>query len=108
MQKNTHFSAILQIIVRGVAIGVVALAVFLGGIFAVANAADSGGKFGEILNKILASGNWQTDTTGLVNNAQKLGGVEASKFQQIATANPSCPAGQCVVGFEANGNIKCQ
>lgn len=48
-----------------------ALSVFLGGLFAVAQTTNEGGEFGKILNKILANSNWQ-QSDGTVKNAQKL------------------------------------
>lgn len=94
---------------HGVFAGIIALVVFLGGVFAVANAADNnGGEFGEILNKILASGNWMTDTTGEVKNAQHLGGIAADKFQKTKWQIQSCPANQCITGFTEDGTIICR
>lgn len=86
-----------------------ALGVFLAWIGIVAYAAENtGGKFWEILNKILASGNWQTDTTGTVKNAQNLGGIPAEKFVKIADGNQECGANMCVTGLDSNGKLLCK
>jgi hypothetical protein len=69
-------------------------------------AANSGGRFGEILNKILASRNWETDTTGTVYNAEKFNGSGAESFVKVQ-ANQSCGNNTCIVGFESNGTVKC-
>ncbi len=109
MQKsaNIFLKNFFSLFVRGVIIGIVALIVFLWGVFAVAHA-NSGGRFGEILNKILASGNWEKDTTGTVKNAQNLGGKPASEYQQIKWPNQTCNPGTCMVGFHSDGTINCK
>ena len=45
--------------------------------------AASGGKFGDILNMILASGNWGSPGDGTVKNADKLGGVAATDYVRV-------------------------
>lgn len=103
--QNNFFKNFLQIIFRGVLTGVVALAVFLGGVYAVS--ANTGGKFGEILDKILVSGNW-TQSDGTVKNAQKLGGIDASNYQKISSQTQRCEPNKCIVGFKESGEIICQ
>lgn len=69
--------------------------------------AANGGLFGDLLNRILASGNWETDTTGTVKNAEKLGGKSASEYVSVAPGQ-SCGALQCIYGFDTNGNVMCR
>lgn len=45
-------------------------------------ASNPGGQFGQILNMILASGNWQAPGDGTVRNSAKLGNKDASGFVQ--------------------------
>lgn len=108
---QTSISLLLKkfftLVLRGVFIGFVALSVFLGGVFAVVSASNSGGTFGEILNKILASNDW-TKTDGTVKNAQKLGNRPASEYQHIKEANKTCNPGTCMIGFNSQGEILCQ
>lgn len=90
--------------VRGAIFGLSAFLVF--GALQVWAQWNPGGKFGEILSKILASGNWQEPKDGKVKDAAALGGVSADKFQQLGTKR-SCAPNQCVSGFEANGDVRC-
>lgn len=109
MQKtNTFFEKFAKIFLHGFLAGIIALSVFVGGIFAVAKAAENqpGGAFGKILNKILASGNWQA-SDGTVKNAKNFDGISADKFQQIAKQNQQCPPNMCMTGFDHNGEITC-
>lgn len=103
--QNNFFKNFLQIIFRGVLTGVVALAVFLGGVYAVS--ANTGGKFGEILDKILVSGNW-TQSDGTVQNAQKLGNLEAHQYQKTSSQTQRCEPNKCMIGFKENGEIMCE
>lgn len=65
----------IQACIRGMIFGMSFLLVFLGGLSMTTMFASEnpGGRFGEILNSILASGNWQTDTTGKVRDSARLG-----------------------------------
>jgi hypothetical protein len=58
--------------------------------------AANGGIFGDILNRILASGNWETDTTGTVKNAAKFDNKDPSAFVPVK-AGQSCAANKCVI-----------
>lgn len=111
-QKNakTFLKDFFRLLMRGAVMGAAAFLVFFGGIAAMVayGQSSSGGRFWEILNKILASGNWQTDDTGTVKNAEKLGGQPASAYQKISSADQQCGAGMCMVGFSSNGTILCQ
>ena len=71
--------------------------------------AANGWVFGDLLNKILASGDWQTDTVGTVKNAQKLWGKDPSEYIRLASdpAKRSCAADKCVIGFNTDGSVKC-
>lgn len=107
MQNFTIFlKKFFLLALRGAVIGVVALSVFLGGVFAVASASTSGGKFGEILNKILANNNWET-SDGTVKRAEMLGGKSAAEYQ-IIQGKRQCDPGMCIVGFNTDGTIKCE
>lgn len=67
------------------------------------------GKLGEILNQILASGNWQTEntaTTITVKNAATLGGKNPNEF--VALGTQECGSNQCIYGFQPNGNVMCR
>ena len=108
MQKTSFFSLIL----RGAIIGLSAAVVFFTSVYAVAFAADNtnnGGRFWEILNKILV-GKWDDSRNdGTVKNAEKLGGRDAKDFQKILGGAQKCPINQCVVGFnDETGDIICQ
>ena len=69
--------------------------------------AANGGVFGDILNRILASGNWETDTTGTVRNSDKLGGKFPSEFVQVSGAF-TCPTNQCVYKIASSGTPECR
>ena len=110
MQKNTLFSQFFRFVAHGVIAGVTAIALFVLGLgFLQVLAQDtSGGKFGELLNNILASGKWNdTRQSGTVKNAEKLGGKTASEFIQVK-AGQSCASGQCVAGFQNDGTLICK
>lgn len=72
----------------------------------VAFAANSGGIFGNILNKILASGDYANPGDGTVKNAEKLWGTPATAFQKVAPGQ-SCGPGQCISVIDNNGIITC-
>lgn len=105
MQKTAGISSMGGAILRGVVAGLVALGVFIVGVGALS--AANGGQFGAVLNAILQTGNWENPGDGTVKNSEKLGGKSASEFQAV-TPGQSCPPGQCIVGFETNGTLKCQ
>ena len=92
-------------LIRALVFGVGFLTILSLGFVGIASAA-SGGIFGDILNTILVSGNWQTDTTGKVKNTEKLGGDTADKFVRV---NPlqSCNPGKCITGFNPDGSVNC-
>jgi hypothetical protein len=72
--------------------------------------AASGGKFGEILAKILGIPEAQVLTyswDGTVTNAKMLSGMTADKFQKVAP-NQSCGGGKCIYGFDTSGNVMCR
>ncbi|MGP1582741.1 MAG: hypothetical protein ACTTH6_00715 [Candidatus Altimarinota bacterium] len=108
MQKTTIFSSLGKFALRGAIFGLSALAVFVAGIFTISYVAaqNPSGTFGQILNKILSSGDWQ-NSDGTVKNASQLGGLDASKYQKISGANQRCPANKCVAGFDNSGNLLC-
>jgi hypothetical protein len=76
------------------------------GIMGVAYASTNGGLFGEVLNNILASGNWESPGDGTVKNADKLGGFSASNFAKLQPY--TCPPNTCVNGFTNTGMIICK
>ena len=106
MQKTTIFSSLGKIALRGAIFGLSALAVFVTGIFTISYVAaqNPSGTFGQILNKILSSGDWQ-NSDGTVKNASQLGGLDASKYQKKTRANQRCPANKGVARNEKSGNL---
>lgn len=57
----------------------------------------AGGNFSAVLNRILASGNYATDTTGKVKlaaDSDKLASIDASGWQRRVSA--TCPAGSAI------------
>jgi hypothetical protein len=75
-----------------------------------AYAANSGGKFGEMLNRIL-TGNpagvsgrtWENDTTGTVYNAENFAGMSSGSFVKLS-AHPNdlkCNTNQCMYGVDS-------
>lgn len=107
MQKYTLFSNLIRFCFYGIVVGISALVVFFGGIFvSIAYAQNnSGGIFGDILSKILASNNWQQPGDYSIKNAKQLNGIDAKEFQVIKNKTQQCPANQCVIGFNDNGII---
>lgn len=105
MQKSAISQMIREELIRALVFGVGFLTILSFGFVGIASAA-SGGIFGDVLNAILASGNWQTDTTGKVKNTEKLGGDTADKFVRV---NPlqSCAVGKCITGFNPDGSVNC-
>jgi hypothetical protein len=71
MQKITLSRIIREEVIRALVFGISFFAILSVGTVGVVYAAD-GGKFGQVLNLILASGNWTTDTTGKVKNSAQL------------------------------------
>jgi hypothetical protein len=76
------------------------------GIGGIAYAANSGGKFGEMLNKILVTAWDSTTNDGTVKNSAKFNNMEPASFV-TAKANQSCGSNKCIVGFESDGTVKC-
>lgn len=69
------------------------------------NSEVAGGRFADVLNRILANHNYQTDTTGVVANSAALGGVAADQWQQKLKS--SCPANQGIQSIDQQGNVTC-
>lgn len=109
MQKTTIFSSLGKMALRGAIFGLSALVIFIAGIFTISYAAaqNPSGTFGQILNKILASGDWQ-NSDGTVKNASQLGGLDVSKYQKISGSNQRCPTNKCMIGFDNAGNLLCE
>lgn len=103
--KNSFISAVI----RGIITGVVALVILFFGLYGASVYAQNnpGGKFWEILDKILVKKWNDTSNDGAVKNAQKLGGVEAGAFIQKKNADQKCAENQCVAGFKSDGTIIC-
>ena len=106
MQK-TPFSLLLrQELTRALVFGVGFFAILSLGFVSVAYAANWG-IFGDVLNKILKSGNWEAPGDGTVKNAEKLGWKLPVDFVK-AGGNRTCGAWQCVNGFDnTTGNVTC-
>ena len=107
MQKNNLFWTIRTEVVRGVSFWLAFAVTILISIGGVAYAANAWGAFGEALNKILASSNWQAPGDGTVKNAKALGGKTVDQFAKIGS-NRTCPENQCVYGIATNGNVLCR
>ncbi len=106
MQKSGLFALIREEVTRAIVFGVAFVVIVSVGFTGVAYAAN-GGKFGEILNLILASGNWETDTSGTVKNAKKFDNKDPSEFVRVATPF-TCPiANQCIYKL-TNGTPECR
>lgn len=71
----------------------------------VAHAAN-GGIFGDILNRILASGSWEAPGDGTVKNSQKLGWSGAESFVKVNWPF-TCPLFECVSGIDTDGSVLC-
>lgn len=71
-------------------------------------AGPTGGKFGEALNKILASGDWMNPNDGTVNNALTLSGVADSSKLMLLTNKTGCSAGEAINKIDAGGQIICK
>lgn len=70
-------------------------------------AAGNGWIFGDILNKILFSGDYtHVGEDGTVRNAQNLGGFPAANYQKTI-AGQSCGGGMCIAGVNSDGTIIC-
>lgn len=93
---------------KGVIVGVVALFVFFGWLFAVAQTTVDGWRFWKILDSILVEPWNKKDNDGMVKNAERLGGKDASAYQFIARPDQQCNPGMCMTGFNSDGTIKCE
>ena len=71
MQKIALSRIIREEVIRALVFGISFFAILSVGTVGIVYAAD-GGEFGRILNLILASGNWTTDTSGKVKDSAKL------------------------------------
>jgi hypothetical protein len=105
MQKTALKTLVREEVIRAFVFSVSFILITSVGFVWVAHAA-SGGKFGDILNAILASGNWESPGDGTVKNAEKLGGAVATDYVRVK-AWQSCGAGKCVTGFDPDGTVKC-
>jgi hypothetical protein len=105
MQKSALPKILREELTRALVFGVGFFTILSIGFVWVASAATSGGIFGDILNRILASGNWQTDTTGKVANSEKLGGDTADKFVRVQPSQDCSP--KCLSGFNPDGTKIC-
>ncbi len=76
------------------------------GFVSVAYAAN-GGIFWDILNKILASGNWESPGDGTVKNAERLWNKLPTEFV-TAKAGQSCGGWKCIQGFLPDGTVVCE
>ena len=71
MQKIALSRIIREEVIRALVFGISFFAILSVGTVGIVYAAD-GGKFGAILNLILASGNWEAPGDGKVKNCEKL------------------------------------
>jgi hypothetical protein len=105
MQKFSLSHIIRVELIRALVFGLGFVTVTSIGFVSVAYAAN-GWLFGDILNKILASGNWEAPGDGTVANSLKLWNIPAADFVRVK-AWQSCGAGKCVMGFQADGTVDC-
>lgn len=104
--KNHTYTIIREEILRALVFGVSFFIILTMGLVGVANAAN-GGIFGDVLNKILASGDWSNPGDGTVKNADQLDGLDSTNFIKPGV-NRSCAAPQCIYGFDGVGNVLCR
>jgi hypothetical protein len=106
MQKIALSRIIREEVIRALVFGISFFAILSVGTVGIVYAAD-GGKFWEILNLILASGNWTTDMTGKVRNSAQLWGKPDSAFVQTS-GGFTCPlSNQCISGINSSGVPQC-
>jgi len=108
MQKIALSKIIREEILRAIVFASVLFTLLFAGFATIVYAAD-GGKFGEILNQILASGNWQSPGDGTVRNCNALWWTPASGYVRVPPAGFSCPgANTCIYGIQTNGTPMCR
>ena len=110
MQKSPLFALIREEFIRAFVFGCIFVVTVSVGFTGIAYAAN-GGVFGNLLNQILASGNWESPGDGTVKNTTKLGGKLPAEFVPLATstADRSCTlANQCIYGFDTSGKGLCR
>jgi hypothetical protein len=105
MQKTRILSLVHEEIIRGIVFATTLMILFTAFFWSIAYTANPGGLFGEILNRILASGNWQTDTTGTVKNAEKLWNELPTVYMRATAID--CGTNKCIRGIDASGNPQC-
>jgi hypothetical protein len=106
MQKNAISQIIREEVLRAFVFSLAFFILMISGFIGVTYAAADGWIFGNILNSILASGDWSAPGDGTVENANKLGWSGASAYVKISGSR-SCGGAQCIYGFDASGNIMC-
>lgn len=94
--RGITFGAGLSVGIGAIVLGSIAFA-----------AGPTGGKFGEALSAILASGNWEQPNDGTVNNALTLSGITDSSKLMMLTNTNGCPTGQAINKIDAGGAIFC-
>lgn len=105
MQKTPLSRIFREELIRATIFGIGFFTILSLGFVSVAYAAN-GGIFWEVLNKILASGNWEIPGDGSVKNALKIGGNSASDFVKVGW-NRNC-APKCITWFDpVTGNAVC-
>lgn len=90
MQKTPLSLIMREEALRALVFGLSFFVILTSGFVGVAYAAN-GGIFGDILNKILASGNWEAPGDGTVKNSQKLGGLTVDNFTRNPSGGLVCP-----------------
>ena len=105
----SHIKELSHDFTRGIIFGA-GLSVGIGAIVlsSIAFAAPSGGKFGEALDKILATSDWTNPNDGTVNNALTLSGVADSSSLMLLTNKTGCSAGEAINKIDAGGQIICK
>ena len=107
----SHIKELSRDFTRGIIFGA-GLSVGIGAIVlsSIAFASSTGGKFGEALNKILATSDWTDPQDGTVKNALKImSGSDAIGVEKLIKfqSTTGCPTGFAIRSIETNGNINC-
>lgn len=106
MQKLSLSQIIRQELTRALIFGVGFFIILSFGFVSIGYAAN-GWIFGDILNKILASGNWESPGDGTVKNAERLWNRLPTEFV-TAKAWQTCGGGKCIQWFQPDGTVICE
>ena len=107
----SHIKELSRDFTRGIIFGA-GLSVGIGAIVlsSIAFASSTGGKFGEALNKILATNDWTNPQDGTVKNALKImsGSTPIDAQDLVKLQSPTgCPVGFAIRTIDKLGNATC-